>query len=255
MSTDPAERTAVALAEAWQALLAVHPEAWTVYHDGLLAFATGIPLVGLNGVSCSRLDPDPEELRRVLGELKSRGLPHMLQLRPGTDGAAVAVADQEGLTPDADVPLMRLDDPAPLDRAGSIAPGLTIRQLGPDETTLHPLTVAAGFEEAPEHFLRLLPPSVMAFDGLRAYVGEVDGEVVTTALGMTRGDNVGIFNVATPPEHRRRGYGMAVSARAAADGFATGASWAWLQSSPAGHGVYEALGFRTLERWLCWVRA
>jgi predicted GNAT family acetyltransferase len=103
--------------------------------------------------------------------------------------------------------------------------------------------------------MRLLPPVVLNLDGMRAYVGEVDGEVVTTALGMTRADNVGIFNVATPPEHRRRGYGAAVTARAAADGFAAGATWAWLQSSTAGYHVYEAIGFRTLERWLCWVRA
>ena len=255
MSPDRAEETAVALAEAWQALLAGHPEAWTVYEDGLSAFATGIPLAGLNGVACSRVDPEPEEVRRLLRELKARGLPHLLQLRPGTDAAVVAVADQEGLTPDTGVPLMRLDDPALLDRARAVAPGLSVRQLGPHETRLHPLTAAAGFEEDPQHFLRLLPPVVMTLDGVRAYVGEADGQVVTTAVGVTRGDNVGVFNVATPPEHRRRGYGAAVTARAAADGFAAGASWAWLQSSTAGYRVYEALGFRTLERWLCWVRA
>jgi hypothetical protein len=255
MSSDRAEETAVALAEAWEALLAVHPEAWTVYQDGLSAFVTGIPLAGLNGVSCSRVDADPEEVRRLLRELKARGLPHLLQLRPGTHAAVLAVADEEGLAPDADVPLMRLDDPAPLERARAVAPGLIVRQLGPDETALHPLVAAAGFEEEPEHFLRLLPPVVLNMDGVRAYVGEVDGEIVTTALGMTRAGNVGIFNVATPPEHRRHGYGAAVTARAAADGFAAGASWAWLQSSTAGYRVYEALGFRTLERWLCWVRA
>ena len=255
MGADAAERTAVVLAETWRALLAVHPDAWTDFRGGVSAFATGIPLAGLNGVSCSRLDPDPEDIRGLLGELQDRGLPHLLQLRPGTEAAAVAVPDQEGLTPDVGVPLMRLDDPAPLDRALEAAPMLRIRQLGPDEMKLHPLTAAAGFEEAPEHFLRLLPPPVMAFDGVRAYVGEIDGEVVTTALGVTREDHVGIFNVATPREYRRHGYGAAVTARAAADGFAAGASWAWLQSSPAGYRVYEALGFRTLERWLSWVRA
>lgn len=255
MSVDRAEETAVALAEAWQALLTVHPEAWTVYQDGLSAFATGIPLAGLNGVSCSRVDPDPEEVRQLLRELRARGLPHLLQLRPATRAAVLAVPDEEGLVPDAGVPLMRLDDPAPLERARVVAPGLSVRQLGPDETALHALIAAAGFEEEPEHFMRLLPPVVLNLDGVRAYVGEVDGEIVTTALGMTHAGNVGIFNVATPPEHRRRGYGAAVTARAAADGFAAGASWAWLQSSTAGYRVYEALGFRTVERWRCWVRA
>jgi predicted GNAT family acetyltransferase len=71
---------------------------------------------------------------------------------------------------------------------------------------------------------------------------------------VTLDDYVGVFNVATPPEHRRRGYGAAITARVVSDGLAAGARWAWLQSSPAGYRVYEELGFRTLERWLAWVR-
>jgi predicted GNAT family acetyltransferase len=82
----------------------------------------------------------------------------------------------------------------------------------------------------------------------------VGGEVVTTAVGVTVGERVGVFNVATPAEHRRRGYGAAITARVVDDGVASGARWAWLQSSPSGYRVYEALGFRTLERWLTWVR-
>ena len=89
---------------------------------------------------------------------------------------------------------------------------------------------------------------------MRSYVGEIDGEIVTTAVGVTVGDRVGVFNVATPSQHRRRGYGAAITVRVVEDGLAGGATWAWLQSSPSGYGVYEALGFPTLERWLAWVR-
>ena len=60
--------------------------------------------------------------------------------------------------------------------------------------------------------------------------------------------------LATPADHRRHGYGAAITAHVVEDGFANSASWAWLQSSPSGYAVYEALGFRTLERWLTWVR-
>jgi predicted GNAT family acetyltransferase len=86
-------------------------------------------------------------------------------------------------------------------------------------------------------------------------VGEVDGEIVTTALGTVFGDCVGVFNVATPEAHRRRGHGAAITARVVTDGLAAGADWAWLQSSEVGYRVYEALGFETVERWSCWVRA
>lgn len=64
---------------------------------------------------------------------------------------------------------------------------------------------------------------------------------------------MGIFTVATLQPHRQRGYGAAVTARAANDGLLSGATWVWLQSSEVGYGVYEHLGFRTLERWPCWV--
>jgi ribosomal protein S18 acetylase RimI-like enzyme len=181
-------------------------------------------------------------------------VPHLLELRPGTDDAALAVAAESDLVPADDVPLMRLDDPAALEAARLGGSGLAIRELEPHEAEVHARVAASGFGENPDHFIRLLPPAVMATDGFRVYVGEVDGDVVTTAVGVTVGDCVGVFNVATPDQHRRRGYGATITARVVEDGFADGARWAWLQSSPSGYRVYEALGFRTLERWLSWVR-
>ena len=78
---------------------------------------------------------------------------------------------------------------------------------------------------------------------------------MTTGIGVTLGAFVGIFNVATPPAQRRRGYGAAVTARAVTDGLAAGAAWSWLQSSPPGYRVYESLGFQTLESWHTWLSA
>jgi ribosomal protein S18 acetylase RimI-like enzyme len=251
--TADADRTAAALVETWGALMEVHPDAWMEVSDGISACATGIPTAALNGVWCSRCDPDPHELRRLLGELRDRGLPHLLELRPGTHAAAVAVAAEAELVPADDVPLMRLDDPAALDAASAAAPRLEIRELGSGDAVVHARTAAAGFGEEQDHFIRLLPPAVMEMDGFKAYVGEVDGQVVTTAIGMTMRDYVAVFNVATPAAHRRRGYGAAITARAVADGFAAGAGWSWLQSSPSGYRIYEALGFRTVERWRSWV--
>jgi predicted GNAT family acetyltransferase len=83
----------------------------------------------------------------------------------------------------------------------------------------------------------------------------VDGVPVTTALSSAFGDYVGIFNVATPSRHRRRGYGAAITARAVLDGFEGGASFAYLQASAIGLKVYEQLGFQTLEVWRTWVSA
>jgi Acetyltransferase (GNAT) family len=253
MIRDRGEVVADAMLDTWRHLLDAHPDAWVSGSDGVQGWATGIPSPGLNGVMSSRLDPDPAELERLLGELDERRLPHMLQLRPGANASAAGVAERRGLVSDVDVPLMRLDDPTRLE-AVEPASGLTIRPLDPENAELHALIAAAGFGEPPEHFVRLVPPDVLRADGARAYIGETDGEIVTTALGVTRGDHVAVFNVATPELHRHRGYGAAITARVVADGLAAGASWAWLQSSAAGYRVYEALGFETVERWRCWVR-
>jgi predicted GNAT family acetyltransferase len=252
MDLDRGDVVADAMLDAWRHLLAAHPDAWVSGRDGVQACATGIPSAGLNGVWCSRLDPDPAELERLLDELDQRQLPHVLQARPGVSGDAAEVAERRGLVADQDVPLMRLDDSRRIEAPGPT--GLEIRALEPDEAELHALTAADGFGEKPEHFRRLIRPEVLRAEGARAYVGEVDGQVVTTALGVTRGDCVGVFNVGTPEAHRRRGYGAAITARVVADGLAAGASWAWLQSSSAGYRVYESLGFETVERWRCWIR-
>ncbi len=253
---DPATQTSAALVDTWQALMDVHPEAWIDRTGGVTACATGIPTPALNGVFVSTLDPDPADIRRYLAEMRRRGLPHMLQLRPETHAEAVAVPAVEEMTPADDVPLMRLDDLSALEHAArELAPGLAVRQIEPRDARLHAEIASAGFGEELDFFIRLLPPPVMASEGMRVYVGEVDAELVSTALGVTRDGAVGIFNVATTAAHRRRGYGAAITARAIQDGVAGGASWAWLQSSPSGYGVYEALGFRTLERWRCWVSA
>jgi hypothetical protein len=254
MNLDRGDIVADAMLEAWRHLLAAHPDAWVSGRDGVQGCATGIPSAGLNGVWCSRLDPDPTELERLLDELDRRQLPPVLQVRPGVDGAAAGVAERRGLVADEDVPLMRLDDASRIEAVEPPA-GLAIRALDPDEAELHALTAAEGFGEKPEHFLRLILPEVLRAEGARAYVGELDGQIVTTALGVTKGDKVGVFNVGTPEAHRRRGYGAAITARVVADGLAAGANWAWLQSSSAGYRVYEALGFETVERWRCWVRA
>ena len=254
MSAAPADRTAAALSDVWQWVLDLHPDAWWETRGGVLAFATGIPLAGLNGVFCSTLDPDPDDIRLMLAELDARGVPHLLQMRPGSDPAALAVGDEEGLTRDEDVPLMRLDDPATLDRVDASLPQLAIRQLDPDEASAHHRTAAAGFETEPEHFARLLPTSVMEAEGMRAYVGEVDEEPVTTAIGARRDDYVGIFNVATPPEFRGRGYGAAITAHVASEALTHGADLAWLQSSSMGESVYLRLGFREVETYILLTR-
>jgi hypothetical protein len=87
-------------------------------------------------------------------------------------------------------------------------------------------------------------PEFAAIPGVRIYVGRVEDRPVTTAMGWTANAATGIFQVATPLAHRRRGYGGAVTSRAVLDGFAAGADLAWLQPSRSAERLYRQLGFR-----------
>ena len=88
-----------------------------------------------------------------------------------------------------------------------------------------------------------------AVDEASWYVARVADEVVATALGVTIDRVTGVFNVATAPEHRGRGYGAALTARVVQDGLHGGAKLAFLQSSDIGHSVYRRLGFRDVEEY------
>lgn len=81
------------------------------------------------------------------------------------------------------------------------------------------------------------------------YVGYVDEEAVSTAAIVMGGGAMGVYNVATAPGSRRRGYGEAVMRYALADaGNRHGVERALLQSTPAGYKLYQRMGFRTVTK-------
>jgi ribosomal protein S18 acetylase RimI-like enzyme len=188
----------------------------------------------------------------LLDEVAASDLPHCLQFRPGAGEPLKALAAERGMVEAAPVPLMVLEDADALLAAQQV-PGLRLRQLAPEEAPLHARVAATGYEAPEELFVRLMTPQVLRQSGTRCYLGEFDHGMVTTGLGVTMDGSVAILNIATPPEHRGRGYGAAVTARAVADGLNNGAQWAFLQSSAAGYGVYLRLGFIAVELWDCWL--
>ena len=226
---------------------------WSARKGGAAAVVTGVPAPPFNGVLTVETDAAPGDVEDLLGRVEATGLTHFLQVREGTDPAIARLAVSRGMTRDEDVPLMVLDDLGALDE--ELPAELFLRQLEPSEREVHTRVAAEGFEEDFDLLDRYVSPAMMALPGVRCYVGIVDGEPVVTGVGFTSGDSVGIFSVATVPTARRQGFGAALTRRAILDGAAHGASWAYLQSSPAGFRVYERLGFRTVELWSFWVGA
>lgn len=242
-----------ALVQDGDRLVSTIPGAFTQRSGDAGLLITGVAFPTLNGVVTIRTSVKADDVNRLLDVAAGQGFPHSLLLRPGCNPEVVELVKARGFVEDESIPLMAMDRDVVRIRDAANHPELAIRQLKPEESRLHASIGAEGFEAPVEAFERLIAPATLRLPGFRAYVGLADGEHVTTAVGSTIGQFVGVFDVATPERHRGRGYGRAVTARAVLDGFEAGASYAYLQSSPMGLKIYESLGFRTLETWRVWV--
>lgn len=212
---------------------------------------TGVAVPTLNGVFAYGDDADREAASGLLERVAAAEVPHCLQLAPGCSGELRELGKGRGMRREVDVPLMVLPSERELPRLDQ--DDLVIEVLDPEQAVVHAELAAAGFQAPADVFLGLMTPAVIGRPGVRTYVGKVAGEPVVTGVGICLENHVGVFNVATLPAHRRRGYGAMITGRAVRDGFDRGARWAWLQSSPDGYSVYEKLGFTTLESWECWI--
>lgn len=240
-----------ALAAVLEHLVAGIPAGWTVRTAGALAGVTGVAIPTLNGVWAYGADADPEPVSAFLDRIDGAEMAYCLQFSRDSSGHLAELAERRGMSREADIPLMVLEGEG--DIAGFDVGELAIDVLEPEHAAVHAELAAAGFDAPVDAFLQVTTPAVLGRSGVRTYVGSIAGDRVVTGVGVHLDSCVGIFNIATLPGYRRRGYGAALTARAVRDGFAQGASWAWLQSTPAGYGVYEALGFRTVESWECWI--
>jgi len=84
------------------------------------------------------------------------------------------------------------------------------------------------------------------------WTGYADGEPLATAATIVAPEDViGVYNVATSPAHRQRGYGEAITRHAieaARNG--SGGGRVILQSTMQGYGLYRRLGFSEVTRIL-----
>lgn len=247
-----ADDVARANVAAWERFVAAVPGAWTRREGGALGVMSGVGLPGFNGVWGETRDVDPVAVARLLDDVRAAGVPFCMQLRPGWSPELDLVARKRGLERADGEPVMILDDERKLDAALAVD-GLAIRQLERTEGDVHADVAAeGGVVGAAAPYRKITTAEVLMTPGIRCYVGEVDGHAVTTAIAVTTQECVGIFAVATLPDWRRRGFGAAVTARAARDGLDAGARWAWLSASAAGFGVYRRIGFVTVESQDIW---
>jgi len=191
-------------------------------------------------------------LAKVMAEVEALGLPFGVVLRANQAPGLESEAQRLGLTAVEHMPSMAMRTDELRDRGTQ---GLEIVRVRHKADLDRALTVMAAGFDAPAQLLRALyQPAVAETPGVSIYLATVDGAPVSTASSWLGDRDVGIFNVATPPSLRGRGYGSAVTAWAVRAAFAAGADLAWLQSSHLGEPVYRAMGFRQVDLHLLLTR-
>jgi ribosomal protein S18 acetylase RimI-like enzyme len=193
-------------------------------------------------------DSAADALVDALGEVAALALPYSVQTRRGRTPRCERRARELGLTTEVEIPGMvanQEDLRAPADSGAEI-----IRVETADGLAQAAAVAATGFGAPLDIFRPLYLDDVAQLDGISYYLARVGGTDVATALSLEVDGTVGIFNVATPPEHRGHGHGAAVTHAAVQEAFDRGADLAWLQSSDIGHSVYKRLGFHDVETYV-----
>lgn len=225
------------------------------HDDGIALIATGLPLRLFNEVMVESEDATPTALSAAVDATRGRKDRFIVSLRRGTDDRFVPLMRELGLVLLSDDPWIPGMALYPLPEGSSVAPaGHEIRrvtvQAGLDD---HVRTAAAGFEMPEEMLRQVMTGSALDLPGISIYVGYTDGEPVTSGLGGRTGRTIGVYNIATIPSARGRGYGAAMTERVAADGAAAGCDVAILQASDMGFPIYERMGYRTVVEYMGYV--
>ena len=126
-------------------------------------------------------------------------------------------------------------------------PNLEIRRVGGRATRDAFCAIGSVCFHVPLPWFREVFDHDSVWDRFIGWVGYLDQEPVSTAATVIGGGAVGVYNVATMPEHQMRGYGETVMRHAVAEAQRRhGIEHTILQSTPAGHRLYQRMGFCTV---------
>lgn len=217
--------------------------------NGLRLLSSGIPVGFFNPAFVTEPVDDHATVigtARTFGE--EHGVPFALLFRDETAPGLAEACAAAGFVEHWRMPLMVLDpipdaDPRPPD-------GLSIEVVVEANYDDYMATLCAGFGIPPEILTPVMHGELLAIDGFMGLLGRAaDGAPASASAVFVTGTTAGVYNVATPEEHRSKGYGAAMTAAAARVGADQGATRSILQASAAGEPVYRRMGYATPDRY------
>jgi ribosomal protein S18 acetylase RimI-like enzyme len=223
--------------------------------NGVTIVKTGIRSPEFNLVfAVNKVGEIAEILQTVRTIFADQDLPWQLITSPKNEDRMAPMIEEMRLTLHEIDPGMVLD---PLPATPPPAPGeLEIREVQSQEDLIAFFEVSrlSFGDEAnlPElETARFSSSSTASLSGA-LYLGLVDGKPAATSLRSTTGSTAGIYFVGTIAEFRRRGFGEAMTWRAAIDGRKEGCTMSCLEASEMGRSVYEKMGYKKVIEYKVW---
>ena len=156
------------------------------------------------------------------------------------------VLERNGLRFSVELPGMVVERVAPPVKP---LPALEVRRVAGPPTVAAFCGIGSTCFHVPIAWFSEVFDSARVWERFAAYVGYVNGEPVATTATVLGGGAVGVYNVATLPGHRRQGDGEAVMRHALEQARREhGIECSTLQSTPAGYGIYQRMGYRTVTK-------
>jgi ribosomal protein S18 acetylase RimI-like enzyme len=195
-----------------------------------------------------------ERLRTARGYFDSRGLNWALWicedwLEAGVRRRLSRTCEMHGLRLSSEMPGMATDRIQPPQRR---LPELEIRRVNAEAGLNDFRALGSNCFHVPiVWFSEVFDERVAARQAFVCWVGYRDGTPVATAASVAWDGALGIYNVATSPEHRNCGYAEAITRHTIEAGLRESDTGRFvLQSTSAGQRLYERMGFRPVTRVL-----
>ncbi len=249
--SDTALRQFILAQVAFQQLAGDAIGADVIANDRFIAVDTGRPATYLN-MAVLRKPLAGAELGQTMTELE--------EIYGGSDKTGVAVIYSPLPTPDLSGWGWNLSGHPPLQLRNPLTPVIDTSSIhieevrSEDELQAFERIIIDGFEmeemrDAPPH--SLFAPPMLADTRFGAWLAYLEDQPVAAAGSMAEGGMVDVVMVATLPEARRKGMGLAVTQAATRPELGLPAM---LFSSDDGRPVYERLGYIPILRGSFWYR-
>jgi hypothetical protein len=190
-----------------------------------------------------------DDAERVVSFIIDADVPAVVSVHSGSDETLTAPLAASEMKP-APLPeaLMWCDTRPMTQNAGFVV----TRAGNQEELELGIAVSAEGHAVEQGIAARVLTRDVSSTEDISTWI-TWDGNEPVSVVWLTHGERIGVWEMMTPPRHRRRGAARAALTTALAESWESSTEGAFLWATPAGRPLYDSLRFRPIDEFIVWV--